>query len=579
MKTRLLPLFVLLFLLIIPGWASAAGSSAAPSVHLMIGGQAVQPDVPPIIEKGRTLVPVRVIAEGLGAKVDWNQATRTAVITRGPQTLQLTVGSKNALVNGKKVQLDTPPVMRNQRMLLPLRFVGESLGVTVGWDNASRTVIANETPEMRYNGNKPTLSLKGFQYGDKLYISAQAAAEQVGKKGQVWKHPDRGLTIDGELALPLEELEAELGGRFTWDQGKNRVEIERLAYFTGVTHDDEVVRIETSLPVTANAFVLQGPHRIVLDLPQTELDQDLLDKLKKSSNSDDYEGGETSVDDEDQDADADEKKKGSDQDDDDKENRHTDASRESDEADDQSAAAEHEDEEKSKKDTLVQDVRYSQYSASPQTVRVVIELNQKSKYNLEYTEDGIEVKLSPVPKKTGFLIVVDAGHGGKDQGAKGVNGNIEKDFTLAVANKLVQLLKQYPEFQVEATRSTDVYLTLDERVVFANERHADLFLSVHANSFTKPTTGGTETFYYNANSKNLAEVVHRHLQGATQFPNRGVKQTGFYVIKHTTMPAVLTETGFLSNPGENAKLTSPAFQQKVAEALAAAIREYYQSYH
>ncbi|MEJ8547574.1 N-acetylmuramoyl-L-alanine amidase [Brevibacillus borstelensis] len=579
MKTRLLPLFVLLFLLIIPGWASAAGSSADPSVHLMIGGQAVQPDVPPMIEKGRALVPVRVIAEGLGAKVDWNPDTRTAEITRGQQALQLTVGSKNALVNGKKVQLDTPPVMRNQRMLLPLRFVGESLGVTVGWDSASRTVIANETPDIRYNGNKPAQSLKAFQSGDKLYISAQAVAEQVGKKGQAWKHPDRGITIDGELTLPLEELEAELGGRFTWNSEKNRVEIDRLAHFTGVDYDDQVVRIQTSLPVTANAFVLTGPHRIVLDLPQTEVDQDLLDKLEKGTRSDIYEGGETSVDDEEQEADVDEKQTDDDQADDDKANRHTDASQDSDDADDQSAAAEREDPEKNKQDSLVADVRYSQYSASPQTVRVVIELNNKSKYNLEYTEDGIEVKLSPVPKKTGFLIVVDAGHGGKDQGAKGVKGNIEKDFTLAVANKLVPLLKQYPEFQVEATRSTDVYLTLDERVAFANERNADLFLSIHANSFTKTTTGGTETYYYNANSKSLAEVVHRHLQAATQFQNRGVKKTGFYVIKHTTMPAVLTETGFLSNPAENAKLTSPEFQQKVAEALAAAIREYYQSYH
>ncbi|HZG79323.1 MAG TPA: copper amine oxidase N-terminal domain-containing protein, partial [Brevibacillus sp.] len=74
MKRRLLPLFVLLLLLSLPGWAAAADQS----VHLMIGGQAVQPEVPPMIEKGRTLVPVRVIAEGLGASVDWDQPTRTA---------------------------------------------------------------------------------------------------------------------------------------------------------------------------------------------------------------------------------------------------------------------------------------------------------------------------------------------------------------------------------------------------------------------------------------------------------------------------------------------------------------------
>jgi N-acetylmuramoyl-L-alanine amidase len=123
-----------------------------------------------------------------------------------------------------------------------------------------------------------------------------------------------------------------------------------------------------------------------------------------------------------------------------------------------------------------------------------------------------------------------------------------------------------------------VFLELSERTAFANERDADLFISIHANAFAKSTTRGTETFYYNKNSEAFAKLVHKYLQGATQFPNRGVKASGFYVIKHTKMPAVLTETGFLSNPTENAQLRSPEFQDKVAQALAIAIREYYQSY-
>lgn len=576
MNTRWLPLWMLMAMLLIPGWASAAGSSAEQAVQLMIGGQAVQPDVPPMIEKGRTLVPVRVIAEGLGAQVEWNQETRTAVITRGQQTLQLTVGSRDALVNGKRVQLDTAPVMRNQRMLLPLRFVGESLGVTVGWDDKTRTVIANETPEIRYNGKKPVQTLKAFQRGDELYLAADAVAKEVGKKGQVWKHPERGITIDGQLTLPLSLIEEELGGRYSWTPEQNLVEIERLARFTGVSQDDQVIRIRTDLSVTADAFVLQGPHRIVLDLPQTELDPRLLDKLERESASSEEQAGETTVEEEKQAVDADEDDRA--QGESDRATEREDGEAESEDESDADVRG-RESVEASRDDALIADIRYSQYSASPHTVRVVIELNQKSKYNLEYTEEGIEVKLSPVPKKTGFRIVIDAGHGGADRGATGTQGNLEKDFTLAVSNKLVQLLRKYPEFQVEATRTTDEYLKLEERVAFANERDADLFLSIHANSFTKPTAQGTETFYYHANSKTFAEVVHRHLQGATQFFDRGVKSTGFYVIKHTTMPAVLTETGFLSNPGENAKLTSPAFQQKVAEALAAAVREYYESYY
>lgn len=566
MKRRLYPLlFALLVLLLIPGWAAAASKAGEEAINLMIGGQAVTADVPPVIKNGRTLVPVRVIAEGLGAEVDWNEAARTAVITRGGQKLSLTLDSRQAQVNGKQVKLDTPPVISQKRMLLPLRFVGESLGVTVGWDNSSRRVIANETPQAELNGRMASQAIKFYQVGDTMYVSAQAVAEQVGQKGFVWERPERGITIDGQLVLSLEQVEDELGGSFTWNQKKNVVEMERLNRFKGVTQEEDRVHIDTTMAVKAESFVLDGPHRIVLDLPQTALDEDLLEELNKQEEAsgsvgetEEEDAGAGTSPDEDQEADS-----SQDEDED---------AELSDSSDETSQADEPEEE------PLIAELRYSQYSASPDTVRVVIELNQKSQYNLVYTDDGIEVQLIPKPKKTGYLIVVDAGHGGKDPGTKGAVGNYEKEFTLSVSKKLVDLLKQYPEFQVEATRSTDVFLELSERTAFANERDADLFISIHANSFAKSTTRGTETFYYNKNSEAFAKLVHEHLQGATNFPNRGVKVSGFYVIKHTKMPAVLTETGFLSNPTENAQLRSPEFQDKVAQALATAIREYYQSY-
>lgn len=550
-------LFTLLILLLIPGWAAAASSTQEDAVNLMIGGQAVAPDVPPVIKDGRTLVPVRVIAEGLGAKVDWNEAKRTAVITKGGQQLTLTLDSRQALVNGKQVMLDTAPVISRQRMLLPFRFVGESLGITVGWDNRSRTVIANETPEATLNGQTAPKTIKFYQVKGDMYVTAQPLAEQIGLKGYAWSHPDRGMTVDDQLVLPLEQVEKEVGGSFTWNQKKNRVEIERLSRLTGVTQDGDNVKIDTTLPVRPHSFTLEGPNRIVLDLPYTSLSNDLLKESRQQAD------GVITV------------GKASEQDtgavsDEDLGTIDTDSS---DDLGMQSAGAD-----EPAKASVIANLRYSQYSTSPDTVRVVIELNQTSKYNLVYTNSGIEVQVTPTSKKTGFLIVVDAGHGGKDPGSLGVNGNHEKDYTLAVANKVVALLKQYPEFQVVPTRSTDVFLELSERVAIANEQGADLFLSIHANAFPKQTAGGTETFYYNANSKAFAQIVHKHLQGATGFPDRGVKQTGYYVIKNTKMPAVLTETGFLTNPSENAQLMNPAFQDKIAKALVASIREYYQSY-
>jgi len=561
MKRRLYPLLLtLLFLLSIPGWA-AASSAEEETVSLMIGGQAVSPEVPPVIKNGRTLVPVRVIAEGLGADVDWNEAARTATITRGNQQLSLTLDSMQARVNGKQVKLDTAPVISKQRMLLPLRFVAESLGVTVGWDNSARTVIANETPQVKLNGHKPAQAISVYQVNGTAYVSAQAVADQLGVTGYQWSRPERGKTIDDKLALPAEQLEKELGGSFDWNPKKNVLEIERLNHLTDVSQDGDVVRIRTAMPVRAESFVLEGPSRIVLDLPQTALD-DELDELSRQS-----EGGIAIV------GGTDEEHKAGDKDEVQGAELPEQGAEPSDSADSQAAMS---DEPEAK--PLIASLRYSQYSTSPDTVRVVIELNQKSQYHVGYTDNGIEVKLTPKPQKTGFLIVVDAGHGGKDPGSLGVAGNHEKDYTLAVANKVVELLKQYKEFQVVPVRTTDVFYELSERVAIANERNADLFLSIHANAFPKPTAGGTETFYYNANSKTFAQIVHKHLQGATQFADRGVKSSAYYVIKNTKMPAVLTETGFLSNPSENAKLTNPAFQDKIAEELVAAIREYYLSY-
>ena len=544
-------MFSLLALWLIPGWASPALANQTQPVNLVIGGQAVVPEVPPVISSGRTLVPVRVIAEELGATVDWDQKTRTAVIRRDSHQLVLRVGSNLAQVNGKQVKMEAPPLMSNQRMLLPLRFVGESLGVTIGWVESTRTVVANETPQAVLNGQPAPGTIRFYLVDGTMYVTAQAVVDTLGQKQVSWKKPERGMMIDGQLVLPLERMEAELGGSFAWDPDVGRVNMERINTFTGAYLDGESVKVEMDYPVAPHDFVLANPHRIVLDLPHTVLDDDLRKELSGE------ESGQSPGDEADSETEADEQE--------DELTYDGDADDEKD-ADDAKNAEEAE---------LVADVRYSQYGSSPDTVRVVIELNQKSAYEILYTDEGIELKLKP---KTGYLIVVDAGHGGSDPGAMGAAGNREKDFTLAVANKLVGFLRQYPEFQVVATRTTDVFLNLSERVAIANEREADLFLSIHANSFPNPKTGGTETFYYNANSKELAQVVHKHLQRATGFPDRGVKTSGFYVIKNTRMPAVLTETGFLSNPSENRQLTSPAFQEKVAKALATAIREYYDSY-
>ncbi len=531
---------------LLPAWASAAVSDE--TVRLVIEGQQVEPDVPPVINQGRTLVPVRVIAEGIGARVEWEQTKRKATVTSGDKKVVLALDSNEAWVNGKQAKLDTPPLVLENRILLPLRFVGEALGATVGWESQSRTVVVNRPVTVHINGTDMTGSLKSYKLEGGVFLPLRALAQAIGVDAGLL-HPLDGTVkkIDDQEMVPVAAVETLLGGKAKWNQEQNEVNLECVNHLLGIRADGGRIAIDTDKPVAPKAFTLTGPDRVVIDLPNTLLADDLVQLLQRDGTAVAYPVNQAV----------------SDQDD-------NDSSGTADNSAQTAPAA--------ASAPLIHMIRYSQYSEAPATVRVVIELGQKAAYKLTQRADGFDVDLTAKPAKTGFLIVVDPGHGGKDPGAKGVKGNVEKDFTLAVTNRMVALLKQYKEFQVVATRTTDVYPTLQERVKLANDLNADLFISVHANSF-KPETRGTETYYYNDNSAELAAIVHRHLIGATQFPDRGVHRTDFYVIKNTKMPAVLTESGFLTNAYENAQLTSPAFQDKVAKALVAAIREYYEKHH
>jgi hypothetical protein len=119
------------------GFGSAQVKSTG--VKVTLDGKQISFDVQPFIRDGRTIVPARAIAEALGAQVVWDSGTRSAVITKGEMTICLPIGSKNAQVNGKTVALDVPAEIQNGRTLVPLRFLAENLSFSVSWDAAAQT--------------------------------------------------------------------------------------------------------------------------------------------------------------------------------------------------------------------------------------------------------------------------------------------------------------------------------------------------------------------------------------------------------------------------------------------------------
>jgi len=132
-------------------------------VTLKVAGQVVSPDVPPVIVKGRTMVPARALYEGVGADIEWKEEDRQVEISMGDSTVLLTIDSRTAVVNGKRTVMDVPPLIIEGRTMIPVRFAAESLGFEVLWDDAGRTVQIMPPDEWMEGGSLPA---QGFETGE-----------------------------------------------------------------------------------------------------------------------------------------------------------------------------------------------------------------------------------------------------------------------------------------------------------------------------------------------------------------------------------------------------------------------------
>lgn len=177
-------------------------------------------------------------------------------------------------------------------------------------------------------------------------------------------------------------------------------------------------------------------------------------------------------------------------------------------------------------------------------------------------------------------IMWDAGHGGFDPGAVGPRGTEEKDITLAVAKKAAAFL--FGKVNNQFTRTTDKALSntterdLEARVRLASLFGANLFISIHCNSAANPSARGVETYALGpgGEGERLAKAVQSRLVSATGLSDRGVKFEQYYVLRKTTMPAILIELAFISNPKEEGYLADEAFQNVCAKAIAEAVKQH-----
>lgn len=209
--------------------------------------------------------------------------------------------------------------------------------------------------------------------------------------------------------------------------------------------------------------------------------------------------------------------------------------------------------------------------ADGKTIKVVTKAPKTTTPKAAATKGAVTVPVIIPPGKR--RVVIDAGHGGTDHGAIR-DDTSEKDITLDVSKKVEDMLKKQG-YAVLMTRPVDSFVSLADRVAMAEKFNPDIFVSIHVNSSVRPEITGIETHYYHQESLNLAQTVHSSLASAIDSKNRGLFKSKFYVINHTTSPAILVEIGFISNDNERAQLVSEKRKQATAKAIVEGVNNYF----
>src|SRR4051812_43824378 len=174
--------------------------------------------------------------------------------------------------------------------------------------------------------------------------------------------------------------------------------------------------------------------------------------------------------------------------------------------------------------------------------------------------------------KSFTTVVVDAGHGGKDNGAYRGFGGAEKVATLDVAQRLERRLRE-SQIRTVMTRSRDEFISLDERVAIQNRQKNAIFVSIHFNDSSRRGIHGYETYYNSPYARELADRIQDKLLTIPHSANRGVRPANFRVLRNGAYPAVLVECGFLSNRNEGRQARDDEYRQLLADRIAEAIVE------
>lgn len=630
---------------------------AAKEVKIEIDGKAMVPkDMPAVIIDGRTMLPMRQIAQELGCEVNWNEAAKQIYVMRGSDIIVFTVDSKTGYENGKEFTMDVPATIVNDRTMLPVRALADALHLNIKWDDPNRIVsiqsgdtVVKDEPKAPESGQITAGTLTGIQTpsakdADQTFtIQADAPIERYEKTfvddqkivldfyGAKSSLPGEITKTNSDIVTGIRTATHENNGdsftRVVFDlSGKKDYEVTQSADKKNITisfgkttvdkisavhsQNKDIITIGGTGSFGASVAMTADPQKIIVTIPNCQ--SNLNDKINTADlqyvldGKVDTSKGNTvelvlAVEDlvqysyreetqnlileiypttlknmrYDKNANVlflDKKDKidtGSVKMEDHYLDGYFDVTLPGDYESDYGYGT------YDVKGTVVENIEVSTKGGNT-TFR--FKQNRISAYEVTDEGDSYAIRVKNPKEVYDKVLLLDAGHGGKDPGTSG-NGMQEKNLTLTIAQKIEQEL-QGSGIKVYMTRDSDVYPENSTRAQTANDI-ADLMVSIHINSGPE-TANGTESLYQvHANdsssrltSKQLAEILQASMISGTGNTNRGVKlRTDLLILNRTTVPSAIVEVIFITNTGDALKISNPAYQDQVAQAIADGIQE------
>lgn len=630
---------------------------AAKEVKIEIDGKEMVPkDMPAVIIDGRTMLPMRQIAQELGCEVNWNEAAKQIYVMRGSDIIVFTVDSKTGYENGKEFTMDVPATIVNDRTMLPVRALADALHLNIKWDDPNRIVsiqsgdtVVKDEPKAPESGQTTTGTLTGIQTPSEKDADQTFTIQADGPMGRYEKTfvDDQKIVLDfygaksslpGEITKTNSDIVTGIrtathennGDSFTrvvFDlSGKKDYEVTQSADKKNITisfgkttvdkisavhsQNKDIITIGGTGSFGASVAMTADPQKIIVTIPNCQ--SNLNDKINTADlqyvldGKVDTSKGNTvelvlAVEDlvqysyreetqnlileiypttlknmrYDKNANVlylDKKDKidtGSVKFEDHYLDGYFDVTLPGDYESDYGYVT------YDVKGTVVENIEVSTKGGNT-TFR--FKQNRISAYEVTDEGDSYAIRVKNPKEVYDKVLLLDAGHGGKDPGTSG-NGMQEKNLNLTIAQKIAQKL-QGSGIKVYMTRDSDVYPENSTRAKTANDI-ADLMVSIHMNSGPE-TANGTETLYQvHANdngarltSKQLAEILQGKVVSATGNTNRGAKLwTDVLILNRTTVPSVIVEVIFITNTGDALKISNPAYQDQVAQAIADGIQE------